>query len=95
MKKVSDRGSVFLTLVIGLIGSIMLIDFTPGSANPVMILVGFSLLSISFVIGKRAVINMYAKIVGSSNHMSYFTLSLIVLFLIKFSATWWNITAIQ
>ena len=95
IKKVSDRGSVFLTLVIGLIGSLTLIDYRPGNANPVMILIGFSLLASSFVIGKRAVINMYAKLVGSSSHFSYYTISLVVLFLIRISATWWNIIAVQ
>ena len=58
---VSDRSFVFVSLLFGIIGCLLLFRFHDLDIGTS---VGFSLLGIGFVIGSKSVLSMYTKIVG-------------------------------
>ena len=63
-QKVGDRGMVFGTLGLGLLGSLVLIDFNPGTLHFSQVLFGFTLLSISMTLGPIFGHIMLKKLMG-------------------------------
>jgi O-antigen ligase len=82
---------VFSTLVIGLVGSLFLIDYKRKNIDPTLVLIGFSTLSISFLVGKVVTNNMFAKLIGSSSNRSYFSYSLLIIAMTRSCSAFVNI----
>lgn len=63
-RKFSDTTIVLFSLVMGAMGSLMLIDFQSGYLNVGLVMIGLCFLSFSFFLGRVATNNMYSKIIG-------------------------------
>ena len=64
LPQISDRSFIFVSLLLGIIASAMLISFqTVGTLSTI----GFTILAISLVIGAKSIVDLYAKIVGVSS----------------------------
>lgn len=62
--QLSDRSFIFMSLVLGIVGSALLINFqTMGAISSL----AFIILAISLVIGIKSTMDLYAKIVGVSS----------------------------
>eukprot|EP00347_Sterkiella_histriomuscorum_P008445 403345068 len=96
LNKLSDRAFVFVTLVFGLIGSLVLIDYQRRFIYQPQALIGFCLLSVSYFIGRRVTNNMFAKLIGispSNNSAKYLFASNFFIAIVRISAAYWNVTA--
>ena len=58
---ISDRSFIFISLIFGLIGCLLLLRFNEVNIGAS---IGFSLVAMSLVIGIKSVLSMYSKIVG-------------------------------
>ena len=87
----SDRTYVFTTLLLGLIGSVFLIDYRTRNLNHWQVFIGFTLLAIAVIIGKQVTNNMFSKLIGSNMNRSYLTFSLLIVCLTRMCAPFLNI----
>ncbi|CDW85558.1 UNKNOWN [Stylonychia lemnae] len=96
INKLSDRSFVFTTLIFGLLGSLALIDYERRQIYQIQLFLGFSLLSISYFIGKRVANQMFAKLIGinstNKNHRYQIMMTLFMA-AIRVSGAFWNIHA--
>lgn len=85
---------MYASLSLSVLGSLSLIDFKDRIINPSLALVGISTLVISFVIGRIVTNNMFAKLIGNSQHRSYFSYSLFVIAAERIGAAFYNSDAL-
>lgn len=94
LNKLSDRAFVFSSLVIGFVGSMILIDYKKRFLYQYQVMAGFCMLSVAFFIGRRVTSNMYAKLIGISSTndgAKYHFISTLFLFSARFGAAFWNV----
>ena len=64
MPQLSDRSFVFISLLMAIAGSAMLVHYQ--GMGP-LTTIGLTLLAISLVIGVKAIVDLYAKLIGVSS----------------------------
>ena len=64
MPSFSDRSFLFISLLLAIIGSVMLINYS--SMGPIAT-IGFTIFAMSLVIGVKSIIDLYVKLIGISS----------------------------
>ena len=64
MPSFSDRSFLFISLLLAIIGSVMLINYS--SMGP-LATIGFTIFAMSLVIGVKSIIDLYVKLIGISS----------------------------
>mmetsp|Transcript_13027 Transcript_13027/g.12881 ORF Transcript_13027/g.12881 Transcript_13027/m.12881 type:complete len:111 (+) Transcript_13027:459-791(+) len=95
LSKWGDRTYLFFGLIFGLLGSLFLIDYTNREIGLGVVLLGISILTISFYLGRIATNNMFSKMVGSSLTRSYFTYCLILIALVRMIFCYINVYLLE
>lgn len=60
----SDKAFVMLSSIMGFIGFFMIMDFSPRIIEPARFIVGFGIVSVTFIFGRGVTLTMYSKIIG-------------------------------
>lgn len=70
-KYISDFNLVLLSSVMGLIGYVILIDYTPRIIEPARFIFGFAIISITFPFGRGVTLSLFSKLIGNHNPGMY------------------------
>ena len=73
-----DTNWVMISSFIGFMGYLFLVDFQEGIVQPWRFVVGFTLISCAFIIGRGTTMSMYAKLFGGQSTGNYMTILLCV-----------------
>ena len=67
----SDKTFVMVSSIMGFIGFFLLMDFSPRIIEPARFMVGFGIISVTFILGRGVTLTMFSKLIGKNKAGAY------------------------
>jgi len=68
---IGDFNLVLFSSVMGLVGYLILIDYTPRYIEPLRFFIGFAIISVAFPLGRGVTLSLFSKLIGGHNPGMY------------------------
>ena len=62
---ISDYNLVLISSILGFVGYLVLIDYTPRIIEPYRFIIGFAIISVTFPFGRGVTLSLYSKLIGN------------------------------
>lgn len=89
-----DKTFVLISSVMGLIGYLLLIDYSPRIIEPARFIIGFCIISITFPLGRGVTLSMFSKIIGRNKAGVYMGYMLAVGAVSRIIGPFWSVQSL-
>lgn len=91
---IEDNNLVMISSIMGLIGYLILIDYSPRIIEPARFIVGFCIISVAFPFGRGVTLSMFSKLIGKHKAGAYMGYILAVGAISRIVGPFWSVQAL-
>jgi len=93
-KYVSDFNLVLISSILGLVGFLIVIDYTPKIIEPARFIIGFCVISVTFPFGRGVTLSLFSKLIGDHKAGTYMGWMLAIGAISRIIGPFWSVQAL-